>query len=139
MNGQIKSVMQKLDRNPLAEVVENSKNINEIRCFTTRPDTLYGSSFLALSVDHPLSKYYENSEDFIKFKKQCSETGTTEESIANADKIGFKTELIAVNPLDNKIKIPIYFANFVLMDYGFGSVFGYNLEVKTVVTLTKII
>ncbi len=131
--------------------VENSKNINEIRCFTTRPDTLYGSSFLALSVDHPLSKYYENSEDFIKFKKQCSETGTTEESIANADKIGFKTELIAVNPLDNKIKIPIYFANFVLMDYGLGSVFGcpahdqrdldfankYNLEVKTVVTPDK--
>ena len=125
-----------------------SKPMSEITCFTTRPDTLFGMSFLALSVDHPLSKHYENNADFIKFKKECSSTGTTEESIANAEKIGFKTDLIAINPLDTSIKVPVYFANFVLMDYGLGAVFGcpahdqrdldfakkYNLEVTPVVT-----
>ena len=67
---------------------------------------------------------YENNEDFINFKNKCSKTGTTEESIAQAEKIGFKTNLIAINPLDDNIKVPVYFANFVLMDYGFGAVFG---------------
>ena len=128
--------------------IENSKDVNEIKCFTTRPDTLFGMSFLALSVDHPLAKLYENNEEFNEFKKKCSLTGTTEESIASAEKIGFKTDLIAINPLDKNIKVPVYFANFVLMDYGLGAVFGcpahdqrdldfalkYNLAVTTVVT-----
>ena len=127
--------------------IEGSKDIRSIKCYTTRPDTLFGFSFLALSVDHPLSKYYENDSKFEKFKKECSKTGTTEESIAQATKIGFKTELTAINPLDKKSKVPVYFANFVLMDYGFGAVFGcpahdqrdfdfakkYNLKIKTVV------
>ena len=131
--------------------IESSKKIDEIKCFTTRPDTLFGMSFLALSVDHPLSKFYENDKDFVSFKKKCSETGTTEESIAVADKIGFKTDLIAINPLNEKVKVPVYFANFVLMDYGLGAVFGcpahdqrdldfarkYNLKVKAVVTPNK--
>ena len=127
--------------------IKSSKKVNEIKCFSTRPDTLYGLSFLALSVDHPIAKFYENDEKFIKFKKECSSTGTTEESIANAEKIGFKTDLVAINPLDEKIQVPVYFANFVLMDYGLGAVFGcpahdqrdldfalkYNLKVTTVV------
>ncbi len=127
--------------------IEGSKNIQFIKCYTTRPDTLFGFSFLALSVDHPLSKYYEEDQKFQEFKKKCSKTGTTEESIAQAEKIGFKTNLLAVNPLDPSNKVPVYFANFVLMDYGFGAVFGcpahdqrdfdfakkYNLEIKTVV------
>ena len=127
--------------------IEGSKNVQSIKCYTTRPDTLFGFSFLALSVDHPLSRYYENDEKFLEFKKQCSKSGTTEESIAHADKIGFKTNLLATNPLDDSIKVPVYFANFVLMDYGFGAVFGcpahdqrdfdfakkYNLQIKTVV------
>ena len=127
--------------------IEGSENVKSIKCYTTRPDTLFGFSFLALSVDHPLSKYYDSNKDFIKFKKECSKTGTTEESIAQATKIGFRTELLAINPLDDKNKVPVYFANFVLMDYGFGAVFGcpahdqrdfdfakkYNLEIKTVV------
>ncbi|MDC3186677.1 leucine--tRNA ligase, partial [Candidatus Pelagibacter sp.] len=104
--------------------IENSKNIDSISCFTTRPDTLFGMSFLAVSVDHPLSKFYEKDEKFQKFKKQCSITGTTEESIANAEKIGFKTDLTAINPLDKNLKVPVYFANFVLMEYGLGAVFG---------------
>ena len=127
--------------------IENSKNIKEIECFTTRPDTLFGMSFIAVSIDHPISKFYENDENFIKFKKQCSTTGTTEEAIANAEKIGFKTELEAINPLNNNSKVPVYFANFVLMDYGLGAVFGcpahdqrdldfakkYNLEITSVI------
>ena len=129
----------------------STKEVKEIKCFTTRPDTLFGLSFLALSVDHPLSKYYNNDPKFKEFKKMCSESGTTEASIANAEKIGFKTDLVAVNPLDEKIKVPVYFANFVLMDYGLGAVFGcpahdqrdldfankYDLSVKTVVTPDK--
>ncbi|MDC0436207.1 leucine--tRNA ligase [Candidatus Pelagibacter sp.] len=104
--------------------IEGNTKINNIKCFTTRPDTLFGFSFLAVSADHPLSKLYENDKEFLIFKKNCSKTGTTEESIAQAEKIGFKTNLIAVNPLDESIKVPVYFANFVLMDYGFGAVFG---------------
>ncbi len=127
--------------------IKGSEKIKSIKCYTTRPDTLFGFSFLALSVDHPLSKYYEDNKDFKKFKKECSKTGTTEESIAQATKIGFKTELTAINPLENNSKVPVFFANFVLMDYGFGAVFGcpahdqrdfdfakkYDLEIKTVV------
>jgi len=104
--------------------IESKKPIDNIKCYTTRPDTLFGFSFLALSVDHPLAKYYETDEKFKEFKKECSKTGTTEESIASAEKLGFKTDLIAINPLDKSIKVPVYFANFVLMDYGLGAVFG---------------
>ena len=127
--------------------IEGNYPIDEIKCFTTRPDTLFGFSFLALSPDHPVSKHFENNNEFKKFKEECSKTGTTEESLAIADKIGFKTNLFAINPLNKKEKVPVYFANFVLMDYGFGAIFGcpghdqrdldfalkYNLVVKTVV------
>ena len=127
--------------------VEGDLKVDSIKCFTTRPDTLFGFSFLALSVDHEISKYYENNNDFLKFKQECSKTGTTEEAIAVGEKLGFKTNLFAINPLNSEQKVPVYFANFVLMDYGFGAVFGcpahdqrdfdfakkYNLEIKTVV------
>ena len=104
--------------------VESEKPIENIKCYTTRPDTLFGFSFLALSVDHPLAKYYEDDKNFQEFKKECSKTGTTEESIASAEKLGFETDMIAINPLDKNMKVPVYFANFVLMDYGLGAVFG---------------
>ena len=104
--------------------IEGNVEVKNIKCFTTRPDTLFGFSFLAVSVDHPISKLYENNDEFIAFKKNCSKTGTTEESIAQAEKIGFKTTLTALNPFDKTKKVPVYFANFVLMDYGFGAVFG---------------
>ncbi len=127
--------------------IEGDLPISNIKCFTTRPDTLFGFSFIALSVDHEISKFYENDPKFLKFKNDCSKTGTTEEAIAVGEKIGFKTNLFAINPLDQTQKVPVYFANFVLMDYGFGAVFGcpahdqrdfdfakkYNLEIKTVV------
>ncbi|WP_440935461.1 leucine--tRNA ligase [Candidatus Pelagibacter sp.] len=127
--------------------IEGDLPIKNIKCFTTRPDTLFGFSFLALSIDHEVSKFFNDNKDFLQFKKECSKTGTTEEAIAVGEKIGFKTNLEAVNPLNPKQKVPVYFANFVLMDYGFGAVFGcpahdqrdfdfakkYNLEIKTVV------
>ena len=131
--------------------IESEKPIKNIKCYTTRPDTLFGFSFLALSVDHPLAKYYEEDKEFKKFREECSKTGTTEESIASAEKLGFKTDLIAVNPLDKNMKVPVYFANFVLMDYGLGAVFGcpahdqrdldfakkYNLKITPVVKPEK--
>ena len=127
--------------------IEGDLPVDEIKCFTTRPDTLFGFSFLALSVDHEISKHFVNDNEFIKFKTECSKTGTTEEAIAMGEKIGFKTNLLAINPLNPSQKVPVYFANFVLMDYGFGAVFGcpahdqrdfdfakkYNLQIKTVV------
>ncbi len=127
--------------------IEGNLPVNNIKCFTTRPDTLFGFSFLALSVDHEISNFYKEDVDFLKFKNECSKTGLTEEAIAVGEKIGFKTNLMAVNPLNPNDKVPVYFANFVLMDYGFGAVFGcpahdqrdfdfakkYQLEIKTVV------
>ena len=104
--------------------IKSDKKINEIKCYTTRPDTLFGMSFLALSIDHPIAKFYSDDPEFIKFRTECSKTGTTEESIAAAEKLGFKTDLLAINPLDENSKVPVYFANFVLMDYGLGAVFG---------------
>jgi len=131
--------------------IESEKPVDSIKCYTTRPDTLFGFSFIALSVDHPLSKFYEQDKEFQNFKRECSKTGTTEESIASADKLGFKTDLVAVNPLDQNMKVPVYFANFVLMDYGLGAVFGcpahdqrdldfakkYNLKIMPVVKPNK--
>ena len=127
--------------------IEGELPVKNIKCFTTRPDTIFGFSFLALSVDHEVSNFYKNNKEFLKFKEECSKTGTTEEAIAVGDKIGFKTSLLAKNPLKPDQMVPVYFANFVLMDYGFGAVFGcpahdqrdydfakkYNLEIKTVV------
>ena len=127
--------------------IEGDLPVKKIKCFTTRPDTLFGFSFLALSADHEISDYFKDDKDFLSFKEECSKTGTTEEALAVGDKIGFKTGLVAKNPLKPDEKVPVFFANFVLMDYGFGAVFGcpahdqrdfdfakkYNLNIKTVV------
>jgi len=96
----------------------------KIKVFTTRPDTIFGASFIALSIDHPVAKDFENNKDFIKFKIECSKSGTTEEALAVAEKIGFNTNLFALHPFKKNIKLPIYIANFVLMDYGTGAIFG---------------
>ena len=104
--------------------IEGSLPVKNIKCFTTRPDTLFGCSFVAVSIDHPIARFYENDKNFLAFKEECSKTGTTEESIAQAEKLGFPTSLMAINPLDPSIKVPVFFANFVLMDYGFGAIFG---------------
>ncbi len=96
----------------------------KICVFTTRPDTIFGASFLALSPDHKLSKNFQKNKEFLKFKKECNKTGTTEEALANAEKLGFDTNLFVDHPFIKNKKLPIYFANFVLMDYGTGAIFG---------------
>ena len=126
----------------------NKKNkFDKIKVFTTRPDTIFGASFIALSVDHPISKIFEKDKNFLSFKSECSKMGTTEEALANAEKIGFNTGLFVIHPFDKKNKLPVYIANFVLMDYGTGAIFGcpahdqrdldfankYNLKVLPVV------
>ncbi len=95
----------------------------KIRIFTTRPDTIFGASFIAISVDHEICKQFENKIEFKKFKELCSKTGTTEEALANAEKLGYHTNLFVEHPFLKK-KLPIYVANFVLMDYGNGAIFG---------------
>ena len=131
------------------EIIFNiEKSEDKINVFTTRPDTIFGASFICLSADHPLNKNFLEREDFKKFKKLCDKTGTTEESLANAEKLGFKTDLFVRHPFLAKKKLPVYFANFVLMDYGSGAIFGcpahdqrdfdfakkYNLEITQVVS-----
>ena len=126
--------------------IDNNKS--QIKVFTTRPDTIFGASFIALSVDHPLNKDFMQNKEFLKFKNDCNKTGTTEEALANADKLGFKTDFFVKHPfIENKL-LPVYFANFVLMDYGTGAIFGcpahdqrdfdfakkYNLEIIRVVS-----
>ena len=127
---------------------EMSESSDKIKVFTTRPDTIFGASFIALSVDHSLSKNFKDNKDFIKFKEDCNKTGTTEEALANAEKLGLKTNLYVKHPLIKDKILPIYFANFVLMDYGSGAIFGcpahdqrdfdfakkYNLEIIEVVS-----
>jgi len=105
------------------KINKNDKD-EEIKVFTTRPDTIFGASFVALSIDHPISKNFVNNKNFQKFKLECSKSGTTEEALAIAEKIGFNTHLFALHPFDKEIKLPIYIANFVLMDYGTGAIFG---------------
>ncbi len=126
---------------------EIDKNGKKICVFTTRPDTIFGASFIALSPDHDLSKNFLNDKKFLAFKDECNKTGTTEEALANADKLGFETHLFVKHPFIKNKKLPIYFANFVLMDYGTGAIFGcpahdqrdfefakkYNLEIIKVV------
>ena len=104
--------------------IKKINKFGKIKVFTTRPDTIFGASFIALSVDHPISKNFEKDKNFLAFKSECSKMGTTEEALANAEKIGFNTELSALHPFDKKINLPIYVANFVLMDYGTGAIFG---------------
>ncbi|WP_304614622.1 leucine--tRNA ligase [Paracoccus sp. (in: a-proteobacteria)] len=96
-----------------------------IEVYTTRPDTLMGASFVALSPDHPLVKELAASRPEIEaFREECKRIGTTEEAIETAPKLGFDTGLTVAHPLDPDWRLPIWIANFVLMDYGTGAIFG---------------
>ncbi len=101
-----------------------------------------------MSVDHPLSSNFINNEKFKKFKEECNRSGTTEEALANAEKLGYKSDFYVKHPFIKNKKLPVFFANFVLMDYGTGAIFGcpahdqrdfefakkYNLEIIKVVS-----
>jgi len=104
--------------------MDKKNSLDKIKVFTTRPDTIFGASFIALSIDHPAAKNFEKDNRFLSFKSDCSKMGTTEEALANAEKIGFNTGLYAKHPFLKDTKLPIFFANFVLMDYGTGAIFG---------------
>ncbi|WJS84942.1 leucine--tRNA ligase [Paracoccus sp. TOH] len=97
----------------------------QIEVYTTRPDTLMGASFVALSPDHPLVKALAASDPTVAaFVEECRKIGTTEEAIETAPKLGFDTGLTVRHPLDPDWQLPIWIANFVLMDYGTGAIFG---------------
>lgn len=97
----------------------------ELEVYTTRPDTLFGASFCAISVDHPLAKTLETKIDGLAaFNAECRKTGTSEKEIETAEKQGFDTGLKVRHPFDPTWELPVYVANFVLMDYGTGAIFG---------------
>jgi leucyl-tRNA synthetase len=97
----------------------------QIEVYTTRPDTLFGASFVALAADHPMAKTLcAGKAGFDDFVKQCQATGTSEEAIEKAEKIGFDTGHRVAHPFVNGKELPVYLANFILMDYGTGAIFG---------------
>jgi leucyl-tRNA synthetase len=96
-----------------------------IDVFTTRPDTMFGASFVAIAADHPVAqKLAANAPDLQAFIEECRKGGTTAADIETAEKRGFNTGLTVEHPLDANWHLPVYVANFVLMDYGTGAVFG---------------
>jgi leucyl-tRNA synthetase len=97
----------------------------EVDVFTTRPDTIFGSSFVAVAADHPLAvRVAETNPAAGAFIEECRAGGTTAAEIETAEKKGFDTGLTAAHPFDPDWQLPVYIANFVLMDYGTGAVFG---------------
>ncbi|HTU09330.1 MAG TPA: leucine--tRNA ligase [Allosphingosinicella sp.] len=121
--------------------------ISEIEVYTTRPDTIFGASFVAVSPDHPLAQAYAaNSEEVAAFIARCKQGGTTAAELETAEKLGLEIAE-AVHPLDPDWTLPVFIANFVLMDYGTGAIFGvpahdqrdfefatkYGLEIQRVV------
>lgn len=98
---------------------------DHLEVFTTRPDTLFGASFCALSADHPLSEQLaKENPDLAAFLQECRKVGTSAEAIEKAEKIGFDTNLKALSPVGDGRELPVYVANFVLMEYGTGAIFG---------------
>jgi len=93
--------------------------------FTTRPDTLYGASFAAISPDHPLAeKLAKDSPELAAFIEECRRQGTAAEQLDTAEKMGFDTGLAVEHPLDPNWHLPVWVVNYVLMDYGTGAIFG---------------
>src|SRR6201997_3300701 len=96
-----------------------------IEVFTTRQDTLFGASFLALSPNHPLAQRLAKDDPALtSFIAECNRVGTSEAVVETAEKLGYATNLEAVHPFDDSRRVPIYIANFVLMEYGTGAIFG---------------
>jgi leucyl-tRNA synthetase len=131
------------------DFVSDFKN-TKIKIFTTRPDTIFGASFIAIAPDHPFTESFKNEKNFQNFKELALKNIATESSLSKNEKLGFKTQFSVSHPFLNK-KIPVYVANFILMDYGTGAIFGcpahdqrdlefakkYNLEIIPVVSPNK--
>ncbi|HVZ51298.1 MAG TPA: leucine--tRNA ligase, partial [Pseudolabrys sp.] len=106
-----------------AATVPNGES--ELEIFTTRPDTLFGAKFMAIAPDHPLATAAAaKNPKLAAFIEECKRIGTSQEAIDTAEKMGFDTGIRAVHPLDANWKLPVYVANFILMDYGTGAIFG---------------
>ena len=102
-----------------------AKGHTELEVFTTRPDTLYGASFMAVAADHPLAKAAATTNPKLAaFCDDCRRLGTTAVELEKAEKLGFDTGVKAIHPLDPTWEVPVYVANFVLMEYGTGAIFG---------------
>ena len=103
----------------------SSSDFNEVEVFTTRPDTIFGSSFVAIAADHPIAQALAAKDPAVAdFIAQCKLGGTTAAEIETQEKLGFDTGIRAAHPFDSTWELPVYIANFVLMDYGTGAVFG---------------
>jgi leucyl-tRNA synthetase len=103
----------------------NAFSVSELEVYTTRPDTLFGAKFLAVAPDHPLAKAAATTNPALRaFIEDCRRTGTAQEAIDKAEKLGFDTGLRAVHPFDPSWTLPVYVANFILMEYGTGAIFG---------------
>src|SRR5829696_5909769 len=98
---------------------------SELEIFTTRPDTLFGARFLAISPDHPLAQAAAAKDPALAaFIAECKHRGTSQAEIDTAEKLGYDTGMKAMHPFDDAWKLPVYVANFILMDYGTGAIFG---------------
>ena len=131
------------------DFITNCKD-SKIKIFTTRPDTIFGASFIAIAPNHPFTENFKNDTEFKDFKDLALKNLGTESSLSTNEKLGFKTPFFAFHPFLNK-KMPIYVANFILMDYGSGAIFGcpahdqrdlefatkYKLEIIPVVSSEK--
>ena len=131
------------------DFVSDYKN-TKIKIFTTRPDTIFGASFIAIAPDHPFTESFKDEKNFKDFKNTALKNIRIESELSKNEKLGFKTSFSVFHPFSNK-KIPIYVANFILMDYGTGAIFGcpahdqrdlefaikYDLEILPVVTPEK--
>jgi leucyl-tRNA synthetase len=101
------------------------RGFERLEVYTTRPDTLLGASFAAISPDHPLAKHLEQSDPALAaFVAECRRGGTSEEAIETAEKKGYDTGIRVRHPFDPAWEMPVYIANFILMDYGTGAIFG---------------
>jgi len=101
-----------------------SDGFDKLEVYTTRPDTLMGASFAAISTDHPLAKSLEDDPKVAAFNAKCRKMGTSAAEMETAEKIGLDTGLTVSHPFDADWKLPVYIANFILMDYGTGAIFG---------------
>ncbi len=105
--------------------IEAPDGFDRIEVYTTRPDTLMGASFVGISPDHPLARQLEkDNAELAEFNADCRRMGTSEEELEKAEKKGFDTGLRVRHPFDTSWELPVYVANFILMDYGTGAIFG---------------
>jgi len=106
-------------------LIDGPGDHDRIEVYTTRPDTLMGASFIAVSPDHPLARDLERDNAALaNFNAECRKDAATEEALERAEKRGFDTGLRARHPFDPDCELPVWVANFILMDYGAGAVFG---------------